>query len=101
MPGLPTPVLRALQGLAENSGRTLVIAGPPTSGKTHLLEELEALLHARNARIVRLRGSYRSRSIPFGALDGLRASNGGDDPIAAMDAPESLSLIHISEPTRP
>ncbi len=89
MPGLPTPVLRALQGLAENSGRTLVIAGPPTSGKTHLLEELEALLHARNTRIVRLRGSYRSRSIPFGALDGLRVSNGGDDSIGAMDGPDS------------
>jgi len=78
VPGLPTPVLRALQGLAENSGRTLVVAGPPTSGKSRLLEELESLLKARNARIVQLRGSYRSRSIPYGALNGLRAENAGN-----------------------
>lgn len=74
---MPTPVLRTLQGLAENSGRTLVIAGPPTSGKSRLLEELEGLLKARNARVIELRGSYRGRSIPYGALDGLRSDEGG------------------------
>jgi tetratricopeptide (TPR) repeat protein/energy-coupling factor transporter ATP-binding protein EcfA2 len=77
VPGLPTPVLRALEGLAENSGRTLVVAGPPTSGKSQLLTELEGILKTGNARVIRLRGSYRSRSIPYGALDGLRAENGG------------------------
>ena len=77
VPGLPTPVLRSLQGLAENSGRTLVVAGPPTSGKSHLLEELREILKSRNARVIELRGSYRGRSIPYGALDGLRSENGG------------------------
>jgi hypothetical protein len=79
VPGLPSPVLRALQGLEENSGRTLAIAGPPTSGKSALLEELRGLLRARNARVIELRGSYRGRSIPYGALDGLRAEDRGMD----------------------
>jgi energy-coupling factor transporter ATP-binding protein EcfA2 len=72
VPSTPSPVLRAVQGLAENSGRTLAIAGPPASGKTSLLEELTGLLKAQGARIVELQGSYRGRSIPFGALTGLR-----------------------------
>jgi len=83
VPGLPTPVLRGLQGLAENSGRTLVVAGPPTSGKSRLLEDLEALLRSQGARIVHLRGSYRSRSIPYGALDGLRAEDLDSSAIVA------------------
>lgn len=72
MPSLPSPVLRALQGLSDSSGRTLVIAGPPMSGKSALLESVRQLLKAKGARVVELRGSYRSRSIPYGALDGLR-----------------------------
>jgi tetratricopeptide (TPR) repeat protein len=95
VPGLPTPVLRALQGLAENSGRTLVIAGPPASGKTRLLEELEALLLARNARIIRLRGSYRARSIPYGALDGLRADNGGGEPFSGTEGNGADSAVPV------
>ena len=72
MPSTPSPVLRAVQGLAENSGRTLAIAGPPVSGKTSLLAELKSLLKAQGTRIVELQGSYRGRSIPYGALTGLR-----------------------------
>jgi tetratricopeptide (TPR) repeat protein len=72
VPPTPAPVLRAIQGLAENSGRTIAIAGPPLSGKTAVLEELRGLLKAKGARVVELRGSYRGRSIPFGGLDGLR-----------------------------
>ncbi len=72
MPPLPSAVLRALQGLTDNSGRTVVIAGPPTSGKSALLAEIRTILADRGARIVELRGTYRGRSIPFGALDGLR-----------------------------
>ena len=79
MPGLPSSVLRALEGLAEGSGRTVVIAGPPVSGKSRLLEETRSLLRARSARIVELRGSYRSRSVPYGALDGLRNGDLGVD----------------------
>ena len=77
MPGLPSPVLRALEGLAENSGRTLAIVGPPASGKSALLVELSEVLKARKARVIELRGSYRGRSIPYGALDGLRSENVG------------------------
>jgi tetratricopeptide (TPR) repeat protein len=69
---MPSAVLRALQGLSDNSGRTVVIAGPPTSGKSALLGEIRTILTDRHARIVELRGTYRGRSIPFGALDGLR-----------------------------
>ena len=72
MPATPSPVLRAVQGLAENSGRTVVIAGPPASGKSSVLEELKGLLKAQGARVVELEGSYRGRSIPYGALTGLR-----------------------------
>ena len=73
MPSLPSPALRALEGLAEGSGRTVAIAGPPMSGKSALLEEIRGLLRVRGARVVELRGSYRARSVPYGALDGLRA----------------------------
>jgi tetratricopeptide (TPR) repeat protein len=71
---LPSPVLRALQGLSDSSGRTLVISGPPMSGKSKLLDEIRGMVSERGARLVELRGSYRARSIPFGALDGLNAS---------------------------
>ena len=85
MPSTPSPVLRAVQGLAENSGRTLAIAGPPASGKTSLLEELTGLLKAQGARIVELQGSYRGRSIPFGALTGLRP-----EPVPAPLGPAGI-----------
>jgi len=75
VPASLSPVLRAVQGLAENSGRTLVIAGPPASGKTTILNELKGRLNAQGARVVELRGSYRGRSVPFGALTGLRPEN--------------------------
>jgi len=72
VPTTPSPVLRAIQGLAENSGRTLVIAGPPLSGKSAVLEELKGLLKNQGARVVKLEGSYRGRAVPYGGLDGLR-----------------------------
>ncbi|MFY9717374.1 MAG: AAA family ATPase [Thermoplasmata archaeon] len=77
MPSLPTPILRALEGVTEFTGRTLVIAGPPLSGKSRLLGELRQSLGTRSARIVELRGSYHNRSVPYGALDGLRQPVGG------------------------
>ncbi len=73
MSSIPSPILRAVQGLAERSGRTVVIAGPPTSGKSAHLEEIRRLLQELDAHVFELRGSYRARSIPFGALDGLRS----------------------------
>ncbi len=83
MSSLPSAALRALQGLSDSSGRTVVITGPPTSGKSALLGEIRTILSERGARIVELRGSYRGRSIPFGALDGLRSETGApasEDP---------------------
>ncbi len=73
MSSLPSPFLRAQQALEENSGRTIVVAGPPLSGKSALLQEVRTMVKEWNARIVELRGSYRSRSVPYGALDGLNA----------------------------
>ena len=73
MTSTPAPVLRAVQALAENSGRTIAIAGPPLSGKSAVLQELRGLLKAQGARVVDLQGSYRGRTIPYGGLDGLRS----------------------------
>lgn len=91
MPSLPSPVLRALEGLGENSGRTIVVTGPPLSGKSRLLDEVRTKLLERHARVIQLRGSFRTRSVPFGALDGLRESAEvgeelGLDSLAAPDA---------------
>ncbi|HYA70147.1 MAG TPA: hypothetical protein VEH28_02095 [Thermoplasmata archaeon] len=88
MPSTPSPVLRAVQGLVENSGRTLVIAGPPASGKSALLEEVKGLLRAQGARIVELQGSYRGRSIPYGGLTGLRPES-GPAPLGPTGPPDS------------
>ncbi|MFZ0892464.1 MAG: hypothetical protein WAN77_08710 [Thermoplasmata archaeon] len=71
MSPVPAAVLRSLESLAEESGRTIVIAGPSISGKSALLEEIRAMLKAGNVRRIELRGNYRNRTIPFGALDGL------------------------------
>ncbi len=68
---VPAAVLRALESLAEDSGRTIVIAGPSISGKSALLEEIRLMLKAGNVRRIELRGNYRNRTVPFGALDGL------------------------------
>jgi len=73
---LPSPVLRALEGLGENSGRTVVVTGPPLSGKSRLIEEIRGRLVERHARVIHLKGSFRTRSVPFGALDGLREPTG-------------------------
>jgi tetratricopeptide (TPR) repeat protein len=91
VPSLPSPVLRALEGLGENSGRTVVVTGPPLSGKSRLLEELRSRLIDRQARIIQLKGSFRTRSVPFGALDGLRepsgfGDEGGGEPLAAPES---------------
>ena len=93
MPSLPSPVLRAMEGIAEGSGRTVAIVGPPMSGKSALLGELRRLLWAQGARVVDLRGSYRSRSVPYGALDGLRAETPVEGP-----APDEAPADAVEEP---
>jgi hypothetical protein len=76
VPSLPSPVLRALEGLGEYSGRTVVVTGPPLSGKSRLIEEIRGRLVERHARVIQLKGSFRTSSVPFGALDGLREPTG-------------------------
>ncbi len=95
MPALPSPVLRALEGVAEGSGRTVAIAGPPNSGKSKLLEEVKGLLRSRGARIVELKGSYRGRSIPYGALDGLRSESFG--PLPSGEPAEGADDVNPDE----
>ena len=89
MPSLPSPVLRALEGLGENSGRTIVVTGPPLSGKSRLLDGVRTKLLEHHARVIQLRGSFRTRSVPFGALDGLRES---------VEASEELGLDSLAAP---
>ncbi len=95
----PSPVLRALEGLSDYAGRTVVISGPPMSGKSAMLAEIRATLAERSARIVELRGSYRARSIPYGALDGLSQGfatmNGEGSPSGDLDTPDLGSVPDV------
>ncbi len=101
MPLLPSPVLRGLEGLVESSGRTVAIVGPPMSGKSALLEEIRGLLQAQGARVVSLRGSYRSRSVPYGALDGLRADTEAEVTIPEEAAAEPTDSAELTVPVAP
>ena len=98
MPSLPSPFQRALEGLAENSGRTVVVTGPPLSGKSKMMDEFRGQLAGRNARVVQLRGSYRSRSVPYGALDGLRSPQTSDTP-PDSDEVDDDSPLGVPAPT--
>ncbi|MGA9839472.1 MAG: ATP-binding protein [Thermoplasmata archaeon] len=102
MSSLPSPLLRALQGLAENSGRTVVLSGPPLSGKSALLAEMRTILKERHAHLVELRGSYRSRSIPYGALDGLTAEPMPGDPSAEGESADPTETeVGLNAPMAP
>jgi len=94
VPSLPSPVLRALEGLGENSGRTVVVTGPPLSGKSRLIEEIRDGLVDRHARVIQLKGSFRTRSVPFGALDGLREPTGpvAEPPSSPIEPAEGDGL---------
>ncbi len=101
MPGLPPPVLRAMEGLAESSGRTIAVAGPPLSGKSALLEELRGQLRGFNARLIELRGTYRNRSVPYGGLEGLRDRSPGPsgDGLGPDATPSEGPMVPIPFPT--
>jgi tetratricopeptide (TPR) repeat protein len=68
MPTVPSAIVRSIGGLADGSGRTLVIAGPPLSGKSELLQEIRQQLANRPVRLVELRGTYRERQTPYAAF---------------------------------
>jgi hypothetical protein len=74
MEKFPPAVLRALDGLSEGRGRTVVIAGPPFSGKSALLESIRTEANARGFSRVDLTGSYRHRTKPFEALASLEVT---------------------------
>jgi hypothetical protein len=58
-------LLRATSGLADGKGRTVVIAGPPNSGKSDLAEMFRDRLRERGVRVIEVAGSYRERGTPY------------------------------------
>lgn len=64
----PPAFLRAYAGLEAHSGRTIALAGPPTSGKSERIAELRAGLEKRNVVVLTTEGSYRDREVDYAAL---------------------------------
>jgi hypothetical protein len=94
-PLVPSPALRAIEAISQDSGRTLVIAGPPASGKSKLLAEVRLRLQGLGARIITLEGSYRGRTVPYGALDGLRASALSPEPETPEESADPPLAVDI------
>ncbi len=57
-------ILRSLAGLSEGTGRTVVIVGPPGSGKSRVLASLRGRLEQQGCRVLELAGAYRDRGVP-------------------------------------
>ncbi|MGA7923472.1 MAG: ATP-binding protein [Thermoplasmata archaeon] len=74
---LGTPICRAIEGMHESSGRTLVIAGPADSGKSDLLRDVRAELDSQHISVRAIEGSYRERGRPFAALANLFENSPG------------------------
>ncbi|MCI4333834.1 MAG: hypothetical protein L3K01_08995, partial [Thermoplasmata archaeon] len=91
MPSFPSPVVRSIGGLSDGSGRTLVIAGPPLSGKSELLAELRAELAARPVRLVELRGTYRDRTTPYATFATVEEHPVEETSEASADLPPGLA----------
>jgi hypothetical protein len=64
----PPAFLRAYAGLEARTGRTIALAGPPTSGKSAKMAELKAELDLRNVIVLTAEGSYRDREVDYGAI---------------------------------
>ncbi len=60
-----TSLLRALSGLSDGTGRTIVIAGPPGSGKSDCLAAFVPGLASAGTRVLTVQGSYRERSVSY------------------------------------
>ncbi len=95
VPSVPSAAIRAIEGISQDSGRTLVVAGPPASGKSKLLAELRLRLQSVGARVISLEGSYRGRNVPYGALDGLRAPRPAPEASPSEESPEPALGIDI------
>lgn len=85
----PPAFLRAYAGLEVHSGRTIVLAGPPTSGKSARISELKSELEKRQVAILTTEGSYRDREQDYGALAALWPQF-SEKVSEASDAPPSL-----------
>ncbi len=95
MPIREPAVHRALEGLVDRTGRTLVIVGTPETGKTALLSQLRASIEGAFGRVVTIEGTYRGRSVPFGALEGLGRPSLDPDGAATegIEPPEASAGI--------
>ncbi|HTT35534.1 MAG TPA: AAA family ATPase, partial [Thermoplasmata archaeon] len=102
---LPPAVLRALEGIADGSGRTVVIAGPEASGKSAALAAVVEELERTGVTVRSLVAQYRERTSPFAVVaplvrgesrtppsstdTGEAAIEGGIPPLAAFGLPDS------------
>ncbi len=96
MPPSEPAILRALEGLADRSGRTVVILGGPGSGKTSTLGRLRAGIDALGGRAVPIVGSYRGRSVPYGALEGLERPPAEEGESEETDEAPDLDLAGMA-----
>jgi len=83
MPGTEPAIRRSLEGLVDRTGRTVVVLGPPMSGKSSILARFKDGVETSGGRIVQVTGTYRGRAVPFSGLEAL------DRPVS--DADPSLS----------
>jgi len=94
VPTTEPAIRRALEGLTDRTGRTLVVVGAPETGKTAVLAELRAGVEAAYGRVVTIAGTYRGRSVPYGALEGLgRSSSDEDGEGGPADEPPEVAGI--------
>jgi hypothetical protein len=80
MPETPIGIARALEAIQHAAGRTVVVAGPPVSGKSDALGLIRAEARARQWRLLELRGSYRDRMTAYAALAEFDAPSGSERP---------------------
>jgi AAA ATPase-like protein len=86
-------VLRGFAALSDGSGRTLVIAGPPLSGKSQLLEAIQAQARATSAEVHPLVATYRDRSTPLATVAPLQASPLANELGAAAEEDSLPTLV--------
>ncbi|MCI4351131.1 MAG: ATP-binding protein [Thermoplasmata archaeon] len=92
----PSAVLRAFAALGDGSGRTLVIAGPPLSGKSRLLAAIQAQARGVGARVYALQASYRDRTTPLATVSPLQDSPASAELDEALADGETSALPDVS-----